>query len=45
MLGLIEDKKPEFKAMLNDKLEKEVVNFLNTDGGDIYTGVKDNTKW
>ena len=30
--------------MLNDKLEKEVVSFLNTDGGDIYTGVKDNLK-
>lgn len=44
MLGLIEDKKTEFKAMLNDKLEKEVVNFLNTDGGDIYTRVKDNAK-
>lgn len=30
--------------MLNDKLEKEVVSFLNTDGGDIYIGVKDNSK-
>ena len=30
--------------MLNDKLEKEVVSFLNTDGWDIYIGVKDNTK-
>ena len=30
--------------MLNDKLEKEVVSFLNTDGGDIYIGVKDNAK-
>lgn len=30
--------------MLNDKLEKEVVSFLNTDDGDIYIGVKDNTK-
>ena len=39
MLGLIEDKKTEFKAMLNDKLEKEVVNFLNTDGGYIYIDV------
>ena len=31
--------------MLNDKLEKEVVSFLNTDGGDIYIGVKYHTKW
>lgn len=31
--------------MLNDKLEIEVVSFLNTDGGDIYIGVKYNTKW
>lgn len=30
--------------MLNDKLEKEVVSFLNTDGGDIYIGVIDNAK-
>lgn len=42
MLGLIEDERTEFKAILNDKLEKEVVSFLNTDGGDIYIGVKDN---
>lgn len=44
MLDLIEDERTEFKALLNDKLEKEVVSFLNTDGGDIYIGVKDNTK-
>lgn len=42
MLGLIEDERTEFKAILNDKLEKEVVSFLNTDGGNIYIGVKDN---
>lgn len=34
--------KEEFKAILNDKLEKEVVSFLNADGGNIYIGVKDN---
>ena len=44
MLGLIEDERTEFKTILNDKLEKEVVSFLNTDGWDIYIGVKDNTK-
>ena len=42
MLGLIEDERTEFKTILNDKLEKEVVSFLNADGGDIYIGVKDN---
>ena len=42
MLGLIEDERTEFKAILNDKLEKEVVSFLNADSGDIYIGVSDN---
>lgn len=42
MLNLIEDTRTEFKAILNDKLEKEVVSFLNADGGNIYIGVKDN---
>ena len=42
MLNLIEDTRTEFKAILNDKLEKKVVSFLNADGGNIYIGVKDN---
>ena len=42
MLNLIEDERTEFKVILNDKLEKEVVSFLNADGGNIYIGVKDN---
>ncbi|MCF6319822.1 MAG: putative DNA binding domain-containing protein [Proteobacteria bacterium] len=38
-----EDDKTEFKVALTDKLEKEVVAFLNTTkGGDIYIGVADN---
>jgi predicted RNA-binding protein with PUA domain len=37
-----EDDKTEFKLELNDKLEKEVVAFLNSPkGGDIYIGVAD----
>jgi len=37
-----EDDKTEFKLELNDKLEKEVVAFLNSPkGGDIYIGVGD----
>lgn len=39
---LIENKHIEFKAELNDKLEKEVVAFLNSnEGGVIYIGVDD----
>jgi len=38
-----EDNLTEFKAELNDKLEKEVVAFLNSEkGGDIYIGIADN---
>ena len=38
-----EDNLTEFKSELNDKLEKEVVAFLNSEkGGDIYIGVADN---
>ncbi len=32
----------EFKSEINDKLEKEVVGFLNSKGGHIYLGVDDN---
>ena len=39
---LIENNHIEFKAELNDKLEKEVVAFLNSnEGGVIYIGVDD----
>lgn len=38
-----EDNLTEFKSELNDKFEKEVVAFLNSEkGGDIYIGVTDN---
>ena len=38
-----ESNRIEFKAQFNDKLEKEVVAFLNYhEGGDIYIGVDDN---
>ena len=40
-----ESNKIEFKSELNDKLEKEVVAFLNYhEGGDIYIGIDDNGK-
>ena len=38
-----ENDKIEFKEELNDKLEKEIVAFLNSNcGGSVYIGVKDN---
>lgn len=40
---LIETEKIEFKSILNEKLEKEVVSFLNSKtGGDLYIGVANN---
>lgn len=37
-----ENNKIEFKSQLNDKLEREVVAFLNSrEGGDIYIGIDD----
>ena len=42
MNSLIENERTEFKLVLNDKLEKEVVAFLNSKtGGDIYIGIND----
>lgn len=42
MIDVIEDERNEFKVELNDKLEKEVVSFLNALGGNIYIGISDN---
>lgn len=41
MLNVIEDNRNEFKIKLNDDFEKEVISFLNTDGGNIFVGVDD----
>ena len=42
---MIETERIEFKKTLNDKLEKEVVGFLNTKhGGMIYIGLDDDGK-
>ena len=35
-----EDDNIEFKEILNSSLAKEIVAFLNTDGGTIYLGIK-----
>jgi predicted HTH transcriptional regulator len=37
----LETNRIEYKEKLNDSLEKEAVAFLNSKGGDIYVGVKD----
>ncbi len=37
----IEDSRNEFKEALNEKLEREVIGFLNTSGGNLYIGVND----
>ncbi len=38
---MVEGSNVEFKRELNDKLEKEVVSFLNANGGHLYIGVGD----
>ena len=37
-----EDNNIELKEILNSSLAKEIVAFLNTDGGTIYLGIKNN---
>ena len=44
MIDAMEDVRTEFKYKLNESLEKEVIAFLNTEGGTIYIGVDDNGK-
>ena len=41
MIGLLEDKRTEFKVKITDSLEKEVIAFLNTDSGNIFIGSDD----
>lgn len=41
MVDVIEDVRNEFKVKVTDKLENEVISFLNTNGGNIYIGVND----
>lgn len=40
-MTLTETEKTELKQKLTDSIPKEIVAFLNTDGGTIYIGVKD----
>lgn len=41
MIDVIEDVRNEFKVKLTDNLEKEVISFLNTSGGNIFIGIND----
>ncbi len=41
MIDVIEDVRNEFKIKVTDKLENEVISFLNTNGGNIFIGVND----
>lgn len=41
MFDKLEDSRNELKEILNDKLEKEVISFLNSNGGNLYIGIKD----
>ena len=40
-MSFIEDSRNEFKLVLNDKLEKEIVGFLNANSGNVYIEVDD----
>lgn len=42
MFDFVEDIRNEFKIKITDKFEKEVISFLNTEGGNIFIGIKDN---
>jgi len=39
MLGLLEDRRTEFKVKLTEDIEKEVIAFLNTEGENIFIGI------
>lgn len=41
MFSNMEDSRNEFKAVLNNTLEKEVIAFLTKNGGNIYIGIAD----
>lgn len=44
MRAYIENEHTELKRTFNDTIAKEIVAFLNTDGGTLYIGVEDNGK-
>ena len=44
MLDIVEDVRNEFKIKVTEKLENEVISFLNTCGGNIFIGIDDSGK-
>lgn len=44
MFEKFEDSRNEFKELLNDKMEREIVGFLNSNGGNLYIGIDDDRK-
>jgi len=44
MLDIVEDNRNEFKVKLSYNFEKEIISFLNTNGGNLFVGVSDNGK-
>lgn len=41
MIDVIEDVRNEFKIKLTDNFEREIIAFLNTNGGNLYIGISD----
>ncbi len=41
MIDIIEDIRNEFKIKLTDNFEREIIAFLNTNGGNLYIGISD----
>ena len=41
MINVIEDVRNEFKVKLTENFEKEIIAFLNTNGGNLYIGISD----
>ena len=41
-MDILESNKIEFKAKYNDQIIREIVSFINADGGKIYIGIEDN---
>ncbi len=41
MIDVIEDIRNEFKIKLTDNFEREIIAFLNTNGGNLYIGISD----
>ena len=43
-MDIVESNKIEFKSKYTDQIVREIVSFINADGGKIYIGVEDDGK-